>query len=67
MVKEVVKMEFPKCMECGKGELIPLSDYGTEGASVLYKAWVCVNPACGFSLRIDKGQVTYGKKPEHAR
>lgn len=67
MVKEAVEMEFPKCMKCGQGHLVPLSDYGTDGASVLYKAWVCVNPECGFSLRIDKGQVTYGKKPEPAR
>jgi len=44
------------------GLLLPLSDYGQEGASVTYKAWACNNPDCGFSLRIDKGEVTYGKK-----
>lgn len=55
---------FPKCQKCDDGDLIPLSDYGQEGASVLFKAWVCTNPDCGFSLRVDKGEVTYGKKIE---
>ena len=55
-------MDWPKCLKCNKGLMIPLSDYGQEGASVLFKAWVCMNPDCGFSLRIDKGEVTYGKK-----
>jgi len=57
-------MDLPKCMKCEDGHLVPLSDYGTEGSSVMYKAWVCINPQCGFSVRIDKGQVTYGKKLE---
>lgn len=56
-------MEYPKCMKCSSGQLVPLSDYGTDGASVLYKAWICISPDCGFSVRIDKGQVTYGKRP----
>ena len=60
-----VEMEFPKCQKCNIGVLIPLSDYGQEGASVLFKAWVCINPDCGFSLRVDKGEVSYGKKIEH--
>ena len=55
-------MELPTCMKCTEGRMIPLSDYGTDGASVMYKAWVCINPSCGFSIRIDKGQVSYGKK-----
>lgn len=55
---------FPKCQKCETGALIPLSDYGQEGASVLFKAWVCTNPDCGFSLRVDKGEVTYGKRIE---
>lgn len=57
-------MELPKCQKCGNGSLIPLSDYGQDGASVMFKAWVCHNPDCGFSLRIDKGEVTYGRKVE---
>ena len=62
--EEDVEMELPGCMKCGEGRLIPLSDYGTDGAAVTYKAWVCINPSCGFSIRIDKGQVTYGRKLE---
>ena len=52
---------FPNCMECGKGVLVPLSDYGREGSSIMYKAWVCTNPNCGFHLRIDNGEVSIGK------
>jgi len=51
--------------KCNNGLLIPLSDYGQEGASVIFKAWACTNPECGFSLRVDKGEVSYGKKIEH--
>ena len=50
--------------KCRKGRLIPLSDYGPAGASEMFKAWVCTNPDCGFSLRIDKGQLSYGKRIE---
>ena len=53
---------YPICKKCNDGVLVPLSDYGQEGASVTYKAWACTNPQCGFSLRIDKGEVTYGRK-----
>jgi hypothetical protein len=65
VVKEAWRMELPKCQKCNNGLLIPLSDYGQEGATVVFKAWVCTNPECGFSLRVDKGDVTYGKKIEH--
>ncbi|MFQ5904968.1 MAG: hypothetical protein ACE5JA_00175 [bacterium] len=53
--------KFPACLECGKGILVPLSDYGREGSSIMYKAWVCTNPSCGFHLRIDNGEVSMGK------
>ncbi len=53
---------FPPCLKCNQGILIPLSDYGQDGASVTYKAWACTNPDCGFSIRVDKGEVSYGKK-----
>lgn len=56
------KVSFPSCLKCADGSLLPLSDYGQEGAAVTYKAWACLNPECGFSVRIDKGEVTYGKK-----
>jgi hypothetical protein len=64
---EDVVMELPSCKKCENGLLVPLSDYGTEGASVMYKAWVCINPDCGFSIRVDKGQVTFGRKIESPR
>ena len=60
-------MELPKCQKCDIGTLIPLSDYGQDGSSVMYKAWVCANPECGFSLRIDKGEVSYGRRIELKR
>jgi hypothetical protein len=41
--------------------LIPLSDYGRDGAPITYKAWVCTNPGCGFNLRIDNGEISIGR------
>ena len=52
---------FPQCQKCSSGVLVPLSDYGREGASIMYKAWVCTNPDCGFHLRIDNGEITVGE------
>lgn len=49
--------EFPECRRCEGGELVPLSDFGGQGAAVLYKAWVCTNPECGFNLKIRNGEV----------
>ncbi|HUT64392.1 MAG TPA: hypothetical protein VMZ04_10600 [Anaerolineae bacterium] len=53
--------EYPKCLKCDIGVLIPLSDYGKDGASIMYKAWVCSNPECGFNLRIDNGEISVGR------
>jgi hypothetical protein len=36
---------------------VPLSDYGGQGAAVHYKAWVCVNPPCGFNIKIRNGDI----------
>ncbi|HDL04362.1 MAG: hypothetical protein DRP46_00320 [Candidatus Zixiibacteriota bacterium] len=55
------EFEFPLCLKCNEGRLLPLSDYGRDGATIMYKAWVCTNPNCGFSLRIDNGEISYGK------
>jgi len=52
---------FTGCLKCNKGVLIPLSDYGRDGASIRYKAWVCNNPECGFNIRIDNGEISIGK------
>jgi len=53
--------DLPECLKCSEGTLIPLSDYGRDGASILYKAWVCTNPACGFHVRIDNGELSIGQ------
>jgi hypothetical protein len=55
-------MDFPRCMKCDGGVLLPMSDYGRDGAPIRYKAWVCHNPACGFSIRIDNGEISLGKE-----
>ena len=56
------KMEFPNCPKCESGMLLPLSDYGRDGAPIRYKAWVCLDPECGFNIRIDNGEISYGRK-----
>ena len=48
---------IPKCQKCDVGQLVPLSDYGGQGASVHYKAWVCSNPVFGFNLKIRNGDI----------
>ncbi len=53
-------MEFPsvlKCQKCKTGDLVPLSDFGSGGVAIHYKAWVCTNPECGFNLKIRNGDV----------
>ncbi|MBC7790823.1 MAG: hypothetical protein H7Z74_12815 [Anaerolineae bacterium] len=59
--------ELPHCMKCkGEGTLIPLSDYGRDGAPITYKAWVCSNPECGFNIRIDNGEISFGRAISHS-
>lgn len=53
---------FTGCLKCNKGVLLPLSDYGRDGAPIRYKAWVCNNPDCGFNIRIDNGEISLGKE-----
>jgi len=53
--------ELPACRKYGAGTLLPLSDYGRDGAPITYKAWVCSNPDCGFNVRIDNGELGYGR------
>lgn len=48
---------FPKCQKCNKGELVPLSDFGSQGAAIQYKAWVCTNPDCGYNVKIRNGEI----------
>lgn len=55
-------MDLPRCQKCSQGVLVPLSDFGPRGAALEYKVWVCIQPQCGFTIRIDKGVVVYGHK-----
>jgi hypothetical protein len=52
---------FPDCLKCNTGVLLPLSDYGRDGAPIRFKAWVCSNPNCGFNVRIDNGEISIGR------
>ena len=51
------QFNFPLCQKCKEGYLVPLSDYGGQGASVHYKAWVCIKPDCGFNIKIRNGDI----------
>ena len=43
------RTEWPACQKC------------SQGAPITYKAWVCTNPECGFNLRIDNGEISFGR------
>jgi hypothetical protein len=53
--------ELPKCPKCNKHVLLPFSDFGGDNgaAAVKWKAWVCADTKCGYSVRIDKGKIRY--------
>ena len=53
--------QLPECRKCKSGSLLPMSDYGRDGAPIKFKAWVCSNPDCGFNIRIDNGEISYGR------
>ena len=57
---------FTECLSCKKGVLLPLSDYGRDGAPIRYKAWVCSNPDCGFNIRIDNGEISFGRNVQQS-
>lgn len=50
-------ISFPKCQKCKVGDLVPLSDFGSQGAPIHYKAWVCTNPECGYNIKIRNGDL----------
>ena len=62
-----MSVEFPKCQKCDSGSLLPLSDYGRDGAPITYKAWVCSNPECGYNVRIDNGEISLGRALQHSQ
>ena len=49
--------QFPKCRVCDNGDLVPFSDFGSQGAPIHFKAWVCTNPDCGYNIKIRNGDV----------
>jgi hypothetical protein len=53
----VVFTTFPKCQKCKSGDLVPLSDFGSQGAAIHFKAWACTNPDCGFNIKIRNGDL----------
>jgi len=53
---------LPRCRQCNAGDLVPLSDFGSGGVAIHYKAWVCTNPSCGFNLKIRGGEI-YRNEP----
>ena len=55
MVK--VAENFPKCNKCDNPDAVyvPLSDFGGQGASIHYKAWVCTDDKCGSNIKIRNG------------
>ena len=50
------------CRKCQDGDLLPLSDFGSQGAPIHYTAWVCSNPGCDFNIKIRNGDV-YRNEP----
>ena len=38
-----------------------------QGASVQFKAWVCINPQCGFNIKIRNGEVLINEPINDAR
>ena len=60
-------MTLPLCVKCEKGVLLPLSDFGRDGAEIRFKAWVCSNPECTYQARIDNGRVQAGMDVQQPR
>ena len=58
--------QLPACRKCDRGTLLPLSDYGRDGAPIEFKAWVCNSPECGFNIRIDNGEISFGRSVAHS-
>ena len=52
-----MEFTFPQCRKCHEGDLVPLSDFGSQGASIQYKAWVCTNPNCLYNVKIRNGDI----------
>ncbi len=58
---------LPRCLACHDGDLVPLSDYGGQGAPVHFKAWVCTNPECNFTIKIRGGEIFFNERVRNFR
>jgi len=56
---------FPKCLKCGKGVLVPLSDtsYEQPRVGIMFRVWACSNPSCDFEISLRSGSVVRGQQP----
>lgn len=52
-----MECSIPQCRKCNEGDLVPLSDFGSQGAPIMYKAWICTNPQCLFNIKIRNGEI----------
>ena len=51
---------FPKCQNCEKGVLVPLSDFSNNSVAIRYKAWTYTNKDCRSFIVLRGGDVYYG-------
>lgn len=56
----MVENGYPKCQKCGKGILVPLSDFSNNSVAIHYKAWACTDANCRFFVVLRGGDVYYG-------
>ena len=45
---------------------MPLSDFSNQGASLMYKAWVCTNIDCGYNVKIRSGEIVVNEPISYA-
>ncbi|MBU0501944.1 MAG: hypothetical protein ABIH69_01400 [bacterium] len=51
---------YPKCTQCDKGQMVPLSDFSNNSVAIRYKAWACTNRECRMFVVLRGGDVYYG-------
>ncbi|MBK7127428.1 MAG: hypothetical protein IPH65_16170 [Dehalococcoidia bacterium] len=49
--------QFPKCRKCGDGDLVPFSDFGSQGRPNPLQGWVCTNPIAVTTSRSRNGEL----------
>jgi len=57
---------LPKCTACGKGVMVPLSDFSNNSVAIRYKAWACNNRDCRYFIVLRGGDVYYGTATSEA-